>query len=141
MADGMIRRLTTIGWTVVGLLFSVACCAEDFPDPTRPPAAIAAPVVAAASGIAAAEGLQSIFISKTRRAAIMDGKTVELGGKYNDAKLVEVAEDRVVLQGARGRQVMMLFPDVKLTSKQEEAATAPAARVRVKKPNMRKEKK
>ena len=104
--------------SVFCLLFSAFCYAEELPDPTRPPASIAAPV-AASSVEAAPAGLQSIIISKTRRAAIIDGETVELGGKHGDAKLIEVNEGSVILRGAQGRQVMTLFPDVKITGKQE----------------------
>ena len=42
-------------------------------------------------------GLHSIIISKTRRAAIIDGQTVELGEEHGNAKLVEVNEGNVVL--------------------------------------------
>jgi MSHA biogenesis protein MshK len=104
------------------VLFSANAIAEELPDPTRPPVSIAAPV--AASGVAAASapapaGLQSIIISKTRRAAIIDGETVELGGKHGDAKLIEVNEGGVVLRSAQGRQVLTLFPDVKITGKRK----------------------
>ncbi len=80
---------------------SVFCCAEELPDPTRPPAELAAP----AGGAAASQlpGLQSIIISRDRRAAIIDGKTIELGGKYGDSKLIEVNEGNVVLGSAQGR--------------------------------------
>jgi len=89
-------------------------------DPTRPPASLSEPVAAPASGVPVIQpaGLQSIIISKTRRAAIIGEETVELGGKYGDAKLIEVNEDSVVLRNAQGRQVMTLFPDVKITGKQ-----------------------
>lgn len=133
MADGMIRGLRTedIGLRVGAaaprlviavfcILFSAFCYAEELPDPTRPPASIAAPVAASSVEAAPAPaGLQSIIISKTRRAAIIDGETVELGGKHGDAKLIEVNEGSVILRGAQGRQVMTLFPDVKITGKQE----------------------
>ena len=98
------------------LLFSAFCCADELPDPTRPPASLLTPVAAGGTEAAPAPaGLQSIIISKTRRAAIIDGETVELGGKHGDAKLIEVNEGSVVLRGAQGRQVMTLFPDVKMT--------------------------
>ena len=102
-------------------LLSVAATAEELADPTRPPASLTAPVAAPASGVPEIRParLQSIFISKTRRAAIIDGESVELGGKYGDAKLIEVNEGSVILRGAQGRQVMTLFPDVKITGKQE----------------------
>ncbi len=105
---------------VLCLLMPVLGCAEDFSDPTRPPS-VAAGAPAAGTTVAAPvekSGLDSIIISKNRRAAILDGQTVELGGKHGDAKLIEIAPDRVVLQTAHGRQVKMLFPDVKKTGKQ-----------------------
>lgn len=129
MADGMMRNLFRTTLTLAAVLFSVPATAEELPDPTRPPASLAAPVAAPAGEAAAKQpaGLQSIIISKNRRAAIIGGETVELGGKYGDAKLIEVNEGNVVLHSAQGRQVMTLFPDVKrsvvdsdkITGKQE----------------------
>lgn len=95
--------------------------AEDLPDPTRPPASIFAPAAEAVAGRETTEnqssGLRTIIISETRRAAIIDGQTVELGGEHRDATLVEVNEGGVVLQRAQSRQVLMLFPGVKITRK------------------------
>lgn len=90
-----------------------ASAAESLPDPTRPPAEISASPTPTGQ-IAAPEGnrLQSIIISPTRRAAIIGGQTVELGAKHGDTRLVEVRENGVTLQGAEGRQVLALFPDV-----------------------------
>lgn len=117
-ADKNLSSVLRLLSSVACLLFSVFCYAEELPDPTRPPAGIAAPVAAEAGGATENQpsGLHSVIISKTRRAAIIDGETVELGGKHGDAKLIEVNEGSVVLQGAQGRQVMTLFPDVKMTS-------------------------
>ena len=131
MVDGVIQKTEDGGLrvgtaaprlivSVFGLLMPVFCCAEELPDPTRPPAIIAMPAIAeSGAGDSQLTGLRSIIISKTRRAAIIDGKLVELGGKHGDAKLVEVNEGSVILRGAQGRQVMTLFPDVKITGKQE----------------------
>ncbi|MFZ2300481.1 MAG: hypothetical protein WAW10_01265 [Gallionella sp.] len=101
------------------LLSSVLCYAEELPDPTRPPAAIAIP--AGIKGENPPSGLQSVIISKNRRAAIIDGETVELRGKHGDATLIEVTESGVVLQGAQGRQVLTLFPDVRIMQKEIQA--------------------
>src|SRR3989338_11072085 len=104
---GFMRRITLRSSALhlaCCLLPSAFCCAEELPDPTRPPASIAAPVAASSVEAAPAPaGLQSIIISKTRRAAIIDGETVELGGKHGDAKLIEVNEGSVILRGAQGR--------------------------------------
>ena len=110
--------------SVFCLLSSVFCPlnAEELPDPTRPPAIIAIPAIAG-SGTADNQpaGLRSIIISKPRRAAIIDGETVELGGKHGDARLIEVNEGSVVLKSAQGRQVLTLFPDVKISRKKVKA--------------------
>lgn len=111
-----------------------ACCmlasafipvhAADLPDPTRPPSSIFAPVAGPAEDLSS--GLHSIIISDIRRAAIIDGKTVELGEEHGGARLVEVNEGGVVLQRAQSRQVLSLFPGVKITRK-EAPDTVPAA--------------
>lgn len=111
-----------------------ACCmlasafipahAADLPDPTRPPSSIFAPVAGPAENLSS--GLHSIIISDIRRAAIIDGKTVELGGEHGGARLVEVNEGGVVLQRAQSRQALSLFPGVKITRK-EAPDTVPAA--------------
>lgn len=106
--------------------------AEELPDPTRPPASLSAP--GAAHGQSATEsrssGLQSTIISKSRRAAIIDGKTVELGAKHGNARLTEVNEGSVVLRSARTRRVLTLFPDVKMTQREAKTKSAtPESRV------------
>ena len=136
MVDGMTRgRRTEDGGlrvgaaaprlvvSVFGLLMPVFCCAEELPDPTRPPAIIAMPAIAeSGAGDSQLTGLRSIIISKTRRAAIIDGKLVELGGKHGNAKLIEVNEGSVTLRGEQGRQVLTLFPDVKMISREKVKA-------------------
>jgi len=98
-------------------LYSFAASAADLPDPTRPPAMIAG--TGAASGRGSTEsrssGLQSTIISESRRAAIIDGKTVELWAKHGDDQLIEVNEGSVVLLGRQKRRVLTLFPGVKMT--------------------------
>ncbi len=102
------------------LLSSVLCYAEALPDPTRP-----ATEIGVAAGVAADEravatessSLQSVIIYPDRRAAIINGQTVELGEKYGDARLIEVSERGVVLQGKQGRRVLALFPGVQLQTK------------------------
>lgn len=137
MADGLIRRQRTedgrqrVGASTPRLLISVfcllssaLCCAEELPDPTRPPALIAGTGAApgAVPGQGAAEsrpsGLQSTIISESRRAAIIDGKTVELGAKHGNAQLIEVNEGSVVLRGEQTRRVLTLFPDVKINQRE-----------------------
>jgi MSHA biogenesis protein MshK len=96
--------------------------AENLPDPTRPPASIFAPAATTGIGRNAAakssSGLRSIIISDTRRAAIIDCKTVELGGRLGNARLVEVNPGSVVLQRGKNRQVLSMFPGVKISNRE-----------------------
>lgn len=103
---------------LASLLLSVSqnAMAETLPDPTRP----AINLYSSGAGGAVAQrnavkrGLQSVIISPQYRAAIIDGKTVRLGDKYGNSKLIEVRENSVVLQNAQGRRVLELFPKVNI---------------------------
>ena len=133
MADGMTKGGRTEGGglrvgaaaprlivSVACLLMPVFCCAGELADPTRLPAILAEPVAAVGGATESQPArLTSILISTTRRAAIIDGETVELGDKHGADRLIEVSEGGVVLKGAQGRQVLTLFPDVKMVSKRK----------------------
>lgn len=111
-------RSTLICGVLSCMLLGAEVGAQELTDPTRPAANL--DVIESSSGSAGqvvqpddTQGLRLIIIQKKRRAAIINGRTVELGGKTGDARLVEVNEGSVVLQGAQGRQVLTLFPNVK----------------------------
>ncbi len=89
--------------------------AQGLTDPTRPPAdlAVKAPVIEGAAS--PVHQLQSVIISPTRKAAIINGVLVELGGKYGDAVLAKVSEDEVVLRSGTSREVLKLYPAVDKT--------------------------
>lgn len=143
----MAGRIMTIGlnaaqrWAVSAFFLLVPAIsplyAEYLPDPTRPPAGILAPASGVSVGREEAEnqsGLHSTIISKTRRAAIIDGQTVELGEEHGNAKLVEVNEGNVVLQHAQSRKMLTLFPGVKITRKEKnEKEPAPPGKESVEK--------
>ena len=96
-------------------IFSDAAWAQVLSDPTRPPSGIGD--AAASAGVPVypqVRGLQSVIISPSRCAAIIDGKTVELGAKHGSEKLVDVTEKGVVLQGEHGRRVLTLFSAVSM---------------------------
>lgn len=89
--------------------------AQGLTDPTRPPAdlAVKAPVIEGAAG--PLPRLQSVIISPKRKAAIINGVVVELGGKYGDAVLAKVSEDAVVLRSETSQEVLRLYPSVEKT--------------------------
>lgn len=124
MVDGMMR----IFLVLFIALFSVAVIAEELPDPTRPPALLVGTGDDAGLGqksaVSRPSGLQSIIISESRRAAIIDGKTVELGAKHGNDWLIEINEGSVVLQGAQKRRVLTLFPEVKMTQREVKIKNA-----------------
>jgi hypothetical protein len=99
-----------------------AGAAEQFVDPTRPAFELV-PGLASDGAVDAVTskvetppaGLQTVIITPTREAAIINGVEVERGGKYGDAELTVVNETCVVLMGAQGRQVMHMFPTVSMT--------------------------
>jgi MSHA biogenesis protein MshK len=99
------------GGLLLGIL-ALTAGAEALPDPTRIPATISTPVVT--DSVKQESGLQSIIIAPGRRAAIINGQTVEQGGKYGDARLIKVNESSVVLRGPQGKQILRLFPGVEI---------------------------
>ena len=112
MAKDLIRTLRVFcnGWLLLSAI-PVISLAQTLDDPTKPPAELSA----RPGGVA--NPLESIIISPTRRAAIINGQMVELGGEAGDVRLIEVNESGVVLQGAKGREVLTLFPNVKINKK------------------------
>ena len=86
--------------------------AQALTDPMRPPAALAPEVPAVEGAASPVHRLQSVIISPTRKAAIINGVLVELGGKYGDAVLTKVTEDEVVLSRDSDREVLKLYPAV-----------------------------
>jgi MSHA biogenesis protein MshK len=123
IGGALLRPLKGIAVFCVLSAAVVSLHAENLPDPTRPPAdVITASGARYGRGVMSSSGLRSIIISDTRRAAIIDGKTVELGGQLGNARLVEVNPGSVVLQRGRNRQVLTLFPGVRI-SHQEIADT------------------
>ena len=79
-------------------------------DPTRPATGFVAEVQEGAA--AAGTQLQSVMISPTQSAAIINGVRVTLGEKYGDAVLVRVAESEVVLKSGSEQQLLKLHPGV-----------------------------
>ena len=82
-------------------------------DPTRPPNVLpGAARDASQSSEAPASRLQSVLISPQRRLAVIDGRTVPLGGKVDDATLVQIAETHVTLKRGDELKTLELYPGV-----------------------------
>ncbi|WP_426104879.1 MSHA biogenesis protein MshK [Massilia sp. TSP1-1-2] len=106
-------------------LLPLVALAQDGADPTRPPAAMTAPVLAPSmpGGVAGgvltaprlerrAPQLQSILVSLRpggRRVAVIDGKTVRQGQRVGDAVLVAIGATEVVLRRGGKTETLTLF--------------------------------
>lgn len=88
---------------------------EALPDPTRPPAS-----VAAAPAVDTGETgpvLQSVLMPKKGKpVAIIGGRQVSLGGKYSDSRLIALSEREAVLEGPGGIERLRLTPGVEKTN-------------------------
>lgn len=87
-----------------------AAVAQQLQDPTRPPS-----MLMQAGGVPSASGepvLQSVFISPTRRVAIISGQTVKLGDQFGGATLVKITESEVSLRKGSELQTLKLFPNI-----------------------------
>jgi MSHA biogenesis protein MshK len=100
-------RLLVLG-IGLGLACAVPAQTRALVDPTRPPNVVPESAVEAA----AVEGprLQSVLISPTRRAAVISGATVALGGSYGNATVEEISESAVVLRYPDRRETLHLLP-------------------------------
>jgi hypothetical protein len=117
----MVNDMTRISVALFIALHALVATAAEMPDPTRPPASLISGVdtdsAAGQKPVESQSGLQTTIISPPRCAAIIDGKTVELGEMHGDMRLVEVSEGGVVLQNAQKRRVLTLFPDLKISQR------------------------
>jgi MSHA biogenesis protein MshK len=85
-------------------------------DPTRPPNILPGAVVVGqgtpGADAASLPRLQSVLISPSRRVAVIDGRTVALGGNIGGAILVQIAETHVTLRTGGETTVLELHPGV-----------------------------
>jgi MSHA biogenesis protein MshK len=104
-------------------------------DPTRPPASMGqgqgGPV------ISHLPVLQSVFISRDRKWAIIGGQRVDLGAKFGESRLTGLSEGEAVLEGPQGRTVLRLVPEVqsKLTGAVQGIAEEPRVRTNAMRPD------
>ncbi len=127
MAQAMKRAAALMAFGLQ--LAAGAALAQSAPvsDPTRPPAALIAPVrtpdgVVAAPVVRAEPRLQSVLVSLRpggRRIAVIDGKMVRVGQRVGDAVVVSIGAREVVLRRAGRNQTLKLFrPAVKVAQVQ-----------------------
>ena len=113
MDESLTRALRQVGLAACCVALVASAGAADLPDPTRPPAALAA-VAPADGGASEIERpvLQSVMISPARRVAIISGQAVVLGAMYQGARLIKVTGGEAVLRSGKETQTLKLFPDL-----------------------------
>ena len=108
----MMKCFRSFALSLLGLM-SYSAWGQVLSDPTRPPSGIYDAVPSTEKAVEVqVKGLQSVMISSSHCAAIIDGKTIVLGAKYGNERLVEINERGVVLQGELGRRTLTMFPSV-----------------------------
>ena len=83
-------------------------------DPTRPPSVD--PQAGSGEDPGQAHVLQSVLIAPGRSNAVIDGKTVRVGGQVGEAKVVKIDETGVVLSKGGKMEMLKLFPFAQKTS-------------------------
>ncbi|MGH8743425.1 MAG: hypothetical protein ACREUY_04020 [Burkholderiales bacterium] len=107
------------------VLYGNPARAENLPDPTRPPAELGAPAIAV---VHSGPVLQSVLISPVRKAAIISGEAISLGGQYGKGRVVKISESEVVLNNGGNLQTLRLFPEVEMKTSTSGPATKKKAR-------------
>jgi len=98
---------------VLSLSASAAAFAQaSLTDPTRPPLAAADADPSGASAARTGPRLQSVLISSSRRLAVIDGKTLTLGGEIGGATLTAISETGVTLRRGEEVETLKLHPGV-----------------------------
>jgi len=82
-------------------------------DPTRPPNVAPGGVRDGSVPPAVApQRLESILISPSRKLAVIDGRTVTVGSKVDEATVVQIAETRVTLRQGAELKTLELYPGI-----------------------------
>lgn len=114
----------------VGLcfVFSQSLIAQaEIADPTRP--AVALPTtVESAEKTAESLVLQSVYISKAEKVAVIGGKEVRVGGKYGASTLISLTEREAVFQGEEGVWRLYLTPGIEKKTIHEIKAASQVVR-------------
>jgi MSHA biogenesis protein MshK len=113
---------------VAATLAAGALSAQIINDPTRPPSGYAG--VEYSGTPSGGPVLQSVMITPTLKAAIIDGEFVKLGGRFGDAQVVKISENEVVLRNNEQVQVLKMYPGVEKRDSARTAAKAPTRRAK-----------
>ncbi|WP_338848606.1 MSHA biogenesis protein MshK [Massilia sp. W12] len=91
-----------------------AAQSEVLPDPTRPPPQFQSGKADASPGAAEQDGLrlESVLRAPGRELVIINGQTYRVGQMVQDAKLLQIHEQQVVLLRGNQKVLLNMYPDV-----------------------------
>ena len=116
------------GLFATALLAALPACAQGISDPTRPPPEILGGAAQPSDAPAGGSPAQVVVISKDRRQATINGRTVDLGGRYGNSTVVGISDQQIVLRGPDSTEVIRLYSSVNRRMRQPaEGSTTNAA--------------
>ena len=101
----------TLGLALAIALGTPRVLAQGLSDPMRPPREIIGGS-AAYEPAGSSSPAQVVIISKDRRQVTINGRTVNLGGRYGDATLVRISDEEIVLRKGDATEVIKLNSSV-----------------------------
>ena len=102
----------TVTLAVIAALGAPRVLAQGLSDPTRPPREILGGSADAYVPAASSSPVQVVIISKDRRQATINGRTVKLGGRYGNATVVRITDEEIVLQRPEATETIKLYSSV-----------------------------
>jgi len=107
----------TLSLALVLSLGAMRSLAQGLNDPTRPPREILGGRAGTFEPAVSSSHAQVVIVSKDRRHATINGRTVSLGGRYGNATLVRVSDEELVLQRPEGTETIKLYSSVQRTKR------------------------
>jgi len=79
---------------------------DSLPDPTRPASASGESAPSVVQGLV----LQSVLIAPQRRLAVINGRTLAIGERFDGVTVIDIQPHEVVLKRASGELTLRLVP-------------------------------
>jgi MSHA biogenesis protein MshK len=102
----------TLSFALIISLGAPRSLAQGLNDPTRPPREILGGAPGTFEAAVSSSPAQVVIISKDRRQATINGRTVSLGGRYGNATLVRISDEEIVLQRPEATETIKLYSSV-----------------------------
>lgn len=125
------KRLSMVDTLLIAIisgLIAFSAVANELRDPTQLPQSIASSNQQNNDGnsqvVQYGPVLQSVILSSQSRAAIISGKHVKIGEKFQDERLVSVTENTAILRGSNGVNKTLTMQHNNIKQLQKTSKTA-----------------